>query len=206
GQVPVLLLDDLPIADSTRIVAKIRELAPEAFPEEVPGTLRRAEAHLWEEFADTHLNGFLVAARWADERNWPRVREAYFARAPWFVRTLIVPRIRARVLRALEARDVWRTGAEACWASFVATLDSLEARAPDTGFWLGSSLSTADIALFAQIDAHRTELTVWQAREIQLRPRLTRWLDRVDAATRTTRDTRKQVVAKRAHAHALAPS
>jgi glutathione S-transferase len=182
GQVPVLLVDDEPIGDSTRIVAKIKELVPGAFP-------YHPEALLWEEFADTHLNGFIVAARWADDRNWPRVRDAYFAGAPWFVRKLIVPRIRARVLRSLHARDVWRAGEEACWASFLATVEALEVRAPETAFWLGSALSTADIALFAQLQAHRTDLTEWQSREIALRPRLSRWLDRVDAATRTRRTT-----------------
>jgi glutathione S-transferase len=185
GQVPILLVDDQPIFDSTRIVAKIKELAPDAFPDESPRA--GAETLLWEELADTHLNGFLVAARWADDRNWPRVRDAYFAGAPWLVRALVAPRVRARVIRALCARDVWRAGPDACWTGFAATLDALEARAPDAGFWLGSTLTTADIALFAQVHAHRTELTPWQGREVELHPRLTRWLDRVDAATRTTR-------------------
>jgi glutathione S-transferase len=180
GQVPVLLVDDEPIYDSTRILAKVKELVPGAFPD-------HPEVLLWEELADTHLNGFLVAARWADDRNWPRVRDAYFAGAPWFVRTFIAPRIRARVLRSLQARDVWRAGDEACWASFLATLDAFEARAPESAFWLGSALSSADIALFAQLQAHRTDLTPWQSREIALRPRLSRWLDRVDASTRTRR-------------------
>ncbi len=54
----------------------------------------RAEAWLWEELADTSLNGFLVAARWADDRNWPAVRQAYFGRAPWLVRALVAPRSR----------------------------------------------------------------------------------------------------------------
>jgi glutathione S-transferase len=182
GQVPILLVDDEPIADSTRIVAKIKELAPDTFPD-------HPEALLWEEFADTHLNGFLVAARWADERNWARVREAYFAGAPWFVRTLIAPRIRARVLQSLHARDVWRMGTDACWSSFKATLDALEARAPDADFWLGSALTTADIAIFAQVHSLRNELTPWQRDELAARPRLSRWLDRVDVATATRRTT-----------------
>ncbi len=179
GQVPILLVDDQPVADSTRIVAKICELAPLAFPKS-----SRHEAFLWEEFADTHLNGFLVAARWADPRNWPNVRDAYFRGAPWLVRAIIAPRIRARVVRALVSRDVWRAGPDACWASFTATLDALDARAPESGFWLGDALSCGDIAIFAQLHSLRTPLTPWQASEVSARGRLVRYLDRVDAATR----------------------
>ncbi len=71
----------------------------------------RAEALLWEELADTALNGFVVAARWADDDNWARGRDAYFGDAPWFVGKLIAPQLRRRVVANLVARDVWRTGA-----------------------------------------------------------------------------------------------
>jgi glutathione S-transferase len=181
GQLPILLVDDVPMADSTRIVRKVRELVPDAFPGDGQA---RGESHLWEELADTHLNGFVVAARWADAANWPTVRQAYFGAAPWFVRSFIVPRIRARVLGALHARDVWRAGEDACWDAFQETLDALEERAPEQGFWLEAGLSTADIALAAQLDSLATPLTPRQATLVAARPRLARWLDRVDAATR----------------------
>ena len=68
GQVPVLLVDGEPVFDSTRILARIETLAivPLSRSSDVAA---RAEAWLWEELADTSLNGFLVAARWADDRN-----------------------------------------------------------------------------------------------------------------------------------------
>ena len=98
-QVPVLLIGDEPVADSTRILAKLEELGHRSLlagldPRE------RAEALLWEELADTALNGFLVAARWADEDNWPLVEEAYFHAMPWLVRKVVPGRVRARVLKA----------------------------------------------------------------------------------------------------------
>src|SRR6202034_4731154 len=100
-----------PVADSTRILRQIEQLAGPIGGELDPRS--RAEAWLWEDFADTSLNGFLVAARWADERNWPVVRGAYFGGAPWFVKALVAPRVRSQVVRGLVARDVWRAGAEA---------------------------------------------------------------------------------------------
>ncbi len=183
GQVPVLLVDGAPIADSTDILKWITAQRPEAFDAALDAR-GRAEAWLWEEMADTALNGFLVAARWADERNWPVVVGEYFGGAPWFVQKVIAPRVRAGVIGRLVARDVWRGGATACWERFLALLDDLEGRAPADGFWLGRSPGVADVAMFAQLASFRTPLTAWQAREIEKHPRLVDWIDRVDAVTR----------------------
>jgi glutathione S-transferase len=183
GQVPVLLIDGEPVSDSTRILKRIdaiRGSFTRALSER-----QRAEAWLWEELADSSLNGFLVSARWADERNWPVVCEAYFGAAPWFVRRLIVPKLRKKVIAALVARDVWRQGGEACWQRFLAQLDQLETCAPECGFWLSQSLSVADLGLFGQLHGLRTPLTRAHAEELARRTRLSAYLDRVDAATRS---------------------
>jgi glutathione S-transferase len=181
GQVPVLLVDGEPVCDSTPICARIDALTG-ALSRGLDARAR-AEALLWEELADTALNGFLVAARWADDRNWPAVRAAYFGAAPWPVRAAITPRIRARVVGGLVARDVWRAGPEACWARFDRLLDQLEARAPEEGFWMGPSASIADVALFGQLHSLRTPLTRPQAEALAARTRLSAYLDRVDRAT-----------------------
>jgi glutathione S-transferase len=189
GQVPVLLVDGAPISDSTAILRWAVATAPQAFDAGLDAR-GRAESWLWEELADSALNGYLVAARWADARNWPGVRQKYFGKAPWFVRKIVAPRLRAGVIGRLVARDVWRAGAEACWRRFGSTLDDLEARAPATGFWLGRAPGVADVAMFAQLGSLRTELTPWQGREIEKRPRLVDWLDRVDAATQAREPSR----------------
>lgn len=186
AQVPVLLVGDEVIADSTRILARVDRLSVAAGgPSLLPGDERvRAEAWLWEDYADRALSGYLVAARWADDHNWPLVREAYFKGAPWFVRALIAPRIRSRVLSALVARDVLRSGEKALWDDYRRSLDQLELRAPHEGFWVTRDApSVADLGLFGMLQSLRTPLTQAQAREIALRPALTDWLDRVDAAT-----------------------
>jgi glutathione S-transferase len=176
GQVPVLLIDGAPIADSTDILRRLLALRPGAFAAD-------AESWLWEELADTALNGFLVAARWADERNWPRTRAAYFGGAPWFVRALIAPRVRKDVIARLVARDVWRAGAARCWQRFDVLLDQLDARAPERGWWCGKTISVADVALFAQLHSLRTPLTQPQADAVAQRKRLSAWLDRVHEET-----------------------
>lgn len=178
GQAPVLLVGEEAVPDSTDILARLQKLAP--------GRIAVSpEALLWEELADTAVNGFLVASRWADPRNWPATRAAYFASMPAPVRAVIPALLRRKVVRALVARDVWRAGPEACWRRFGALLDQLDARAPEQGFWLPGPLSVADLALFAQLHSLRTPLTPWQAAEVARRTRLCAWLGRVDAATRT---------------------
>lgn len=173
GQVPVLLVDGAPVSDSTNILRRLLSLRPGVLDES-------PEAWLYEELADTAVNGFLVAARWADPENWERTKVAYFGGAPKPVQWLIVPRIRRRVLRSLHARDVTRAGLAACWERFERLLDQLDARAPSDGYWLGERPSVADVALFGQLHSFRTPLTPGQHAAISARPRLTRWLDRCD--------------------------
>ncbi len=181
-QVPVLLVDGNPVADSTEILRWILALRPGALA-------AVAEAWLWEELADTALYGFVVAARWADDRNWPRTRAAYFAKMPSLLRAFVPDRIRKRVLTNLHARDVWRAGAERCWARLEALLDQLDARAPERGWWCGGSLSVADVALFAQLHSLRTPLTPPQAAAVAQRKRLSAWLDRVHEETQCAAPT-----------------
>ncbi len=199
-QAPVLLVDDVPIADSTRILARIAELAPGTIEVETD-PVRRAEALLWEEMADVSLSGYLVAARWADDANWPRTRVAIFGPAPWFVRTLIAPKIRQKVVGSLVARDIWRKGPEACWATFGLLLDHLEARTPKRGFWMGEHLSVADLSIFSMVHSLRTPLTPWQAERVAERTNLSNYLDRVHAATRETRQAAEPRATKRGAAH-----
>jgi glutathione S-transferase len=182
GQVPVLLIGDTEaVGDSTDILQRIQKLAGRTFHGTTDPKLA-GEANLWEELADTSLAGFLVSARWADERNWARFRDAAFSSMPGPLRLLIGGQLRKRIVNGLVARDVWRAGPEVCWRRFQAQLDSLEARAPEEGFWLGT-FSVADLGLFSQLFSLRQELTPWQRDQITARPRLTRYLDRVDAAT-----------------------
>src|ERR1700690_775682 len=59
AQVPVLLIDGEPVSDSTRILQRIDGIAPGKISPDDPAL--KAEAAIWEEVADTSLNGFLVA-------------------------------------------------------------------------------------------------------------------------------------------------
>jgi glutathione S-transferase len=181
GQVPVLLVDGDAVSDSTRILSRIEQLAPGRLDRGLDAR-GRAESLLWEEMADTVLNGFLVASRWDDDANWPAVEQAYFGAMPAPLRW-IVPRMARRKVRAtLNARDVTRQGNHVLWSRFEQTLDALDDRAPASGQWLGADLSRADIAIGAQLLSLLTPLTPWQAERVRARGRLASYLERTGRA------------------------
>ena len=190
AQVPVLLADDRPIADSTEILryliaggARLEPKSPSAC----------ADAWLFEELGDTALNGFLVASRWADDETWPAVSAAYFKGMPAPVRWIVPGRLRAGVLKNLHARDVLRRGLDAAKGKYEILLDRLEARAPASGYWMGDSITVADLGLFPQLMGTRTGLSPKWAARVEARPRLTAWLDRVQATTRLDRVSLRSV-------------
>jgi glutathione S-transferase len=182
GQLPVVAFGDEKVADSTRILERIEALVPGSM---TGGLDARgvAEAWLWEEFADTSLYPYVLTTRWVDDRGWPVPRKHFFATVPAPVRAVVAGMVRRATKRKVFERDFTRGGLDACYERMRRVLDSLEARAPDEGFWLGPKASVADLGLFAHLHSLRLPLTPWQAEEIARRKRLTRYLDRVDAAT-----------------------
>jgi glutathione S-transferase len=180
----VLIVGTENVPDSTRILHRIEALAPGSM---TGGLDARgvAEAWLWEEFADTALYPQVLATRWADDRGWPVVRQAFFGGFPPVVRDVIASMVRRQTIQKLVGRDFLRSGLESCHARLYSVLDTLDARAPEDGFWLGSRPSVADLGLFAHLHSLRLPLVSYQAEQIQKRGRLNRYLDRVDAATRS---------------------
>lgn len=90
------------------------------------------------------------------------MRDTFFKVLPGPLRVLIGGHMRGRAIKSLVARDFWRAGPEACWRRFTETLDSLEARTPESGYWLGTSFSVADLALFSMLQSLRLDVTPWQ--------------------------------------------
>ncbi|HEY6880531.1 MAG TPA: glutathione S-transferase family protein [Polyangiales bacterium] len=184
GQLPVLHLDGEVLADSTNILLRIeRELAPGVFSRGLDARAQ-GEAWLWEEFADTSLYAFALSARWYKEENWQRLKPAMFGSAPALLRGVGASWVRRGILNSLRARDFTRAGLEACYARMRRTFDDLEARTPRTGFWVGETLSVADVSLFAQLHTLRAPFSPDVAEELAARKNLSAYLDRVDAATR----------------------
>jgi glutathione S-transferase len=180
GQVPILEINGERIEDSTAILQRLVAMYPERLCPADP-TLA-AQAWLWEQFSDTALNGYLVAARWADDQNWPMVRKAYFSEMPKPVFAVVPNLLRRRVKKALLARDVTRAGTATTWTNLRTTLDQLDAIAPVSQFLFGETPSVADISIFAQVGSLQTPLTPSQSEEVERRHKLAAWLARIGNA------------------------
>lgn len=183
GQLPVLVVGEEIVPDSTNILRRIDEQLS-------PGSLTRgldaravAEAWLWEEFADTALYPYVLATRWADDRGWEIPRKAFFGGLPPVLRDVIAAFMRRKTMNMLVGRDFTRAGLTACDARMNRVLDHLESRVPATGFWMGAEATVADLGLFAHLHSLRLPETDFRAADIAKRQRLSAWLDRVDAAT-----------------------
>lgn len=183
GQLPVVAFDDEKVADSTLIMKRIESLVPGCFSRGLDAR-GRAESWLWEELADPALYPLCLATRWADDRGWPVPREKFFGGLPPVVRTLVGNAVRRDTVKKLVGRDFLRGGLDACYERMERTLDDLDARAPAEGFWLGEHPTAADIGLFAQLHSLRLPLVEHAAAAVAKRKTLTKYLDRVDAATR----------------------
>lgn len=179
-QVPVLLVDDEPVYDSTVILRRLETISAHSLVPDEPA--KAAEAWLTEDWADQSLNGFVVASRWADDRNWAAVEAAIFTGMPHLVCKIVAPRIRKGVIKSLVARDIWRGGAAQCWSRLEYLLDALDERAPASGFWVSETPSVADVALYGQLQSLRADITPWQRDLVESHARLLYFVERVHAA------------------------
>jgi glutathione S-transferase len=182
GQLPVLTIGTENVADSTRILHRIEALAPGSM---TGGLDSRgvAEVWLWEEFADTALYPYVLATRWADDAGWPIPKKHFFGGLPPVVRTVVANAVRKKTLRSLVGRDFLRGSLDSLYERMQGVLDSLDARAPMEGFWLGPRATAADVGLFAHLHSLRMPGAPGEESVVK-RPRLTAWLDRVDGVTR----------------------
>jgi glutathione S-transferase len=182
GQLPVLVIGAENVPDSTRILRRIETLSPGSLTGGLDAE-KIAEAWLWEEFADTALYPYVLAARWVDDRGWSIVKDAFFRWLPAPARIVVAPLVRRKMSQRLAERDFLRGGLEDLYERMGSVLDALEQRSPIDGFWLGPRASVADLGLFAHLHSLRLP-GLWLGEALQKRERLTRYLDRVDTATR----------------------
>ncbi len=126
----------------------------------------------------------VFAARWFDDRTWPMMLDVQFASVPNLLKPWLPNYVRGRILKSMAVMEFIRAGQDECWRMFQDHLDQLEGRAPIDGFWVGDHVTVADISLFGVLHCRlRSAMSPWQKTEINARPQLRAWLDRVDAAT-----------------------
>ena len=181
GQVPVLLIDGRAVPDSTDILHALEQISDRSLVPADPD--HAAEAWLWEDYADRVLGYYVFAARWFDDRNWEILLQEQFGDMPAFMKPWLPNYVRKKIINSMRSMEFIRAGQDGCWQMYTDHLDDLEKRAPEQGFWVGDAPSVADISFFGMLHCLRSGLSTWQRDQINARPKLQAWLDRIQAAT-----------------------
>jgi len=190
GRVPVLILGNERIVDSTDILTALEERFPE--PALQPADpLLRARGKILEDWADEVLYFYLVWLRWLVPGGRGRIAREYFARhyppvvrsiAAWIGCREIRRRLRGQGVALKDEATVRRETSEC--------LDALEAILAESRFLVGESCTRADIAVYSVVAQMRERsLTPELADEIDRRLELATWCDRVALATDPARQS-----------------
>jgi len=181
GRVPVLLVDGVPIVDSTDILTELERRFADP-----PLTPRLPRDAMWckivEDWADEVLYFYSVYLRWCVPENVERMRRVAFSGLPvparWIVPRLAVREVRRRARgQGVGVKD--RATVERELDECLATIELMLS----TGPWLaGPDPSRADLAVCAVLDQLRIErLTPGVARTIESRAGICAWTERLHA-------------------------
>jgi glutathione S-transferase len=187
GRVPTLLIDGEAIVDSTDIVTVLDAKFPD--PPLTPATpVERAQAKVYEDWADEVLYFYLVWLRWGVDANFERMREVRLSRLPW-PQKWIVPIIARRIARGRAlAQGVGLKGEEVVRRELSDCLDALEVLLDGRAYLVGDRLSRADLAVAAVVDQmDEPRLTPDAMDLVRRHAGILRWLDRVHETAPRTR-------------------
>lgn len=179
GRVPSLLIDGETIVDSTDILTALNARFPDP-PLEPRPSAERALAKVLEDWADDVLYWYGVFLRWCAEDNRRRLNSLVLARLPipfrWIVPIVAIRTVRKRASGqgvGLKSEDVVRQEFREC-------LDALVGLLEGKVFLVGDTFTRADLSVVAMLDQLRLpQLSPDAAAEIESRPALVAWLERV---------------------------
>lgn len=181
GRVPVLLADGEKIADSSDILSWLDERYPDP-PLDLCDARERATVKILEDWADEVPYFYGMYFRFIDPENFACMKREVFAKMPAPLRWL-VPGIALRVVKKrANGQGVGTKGLEVVYREARECLDALEGRLGEQGFLVGDRLTRADLAVAAVLDQwFHPLLTPTMAPELERRPALAAYLDRVHA-------------------------
>ncbi len=194
GRVPILVLDDVRIADSTDILTELDRRFPD--PPLAPRDPRDATlAKLIEDWADEVLYFYGVYLRWCVPANVARMREVAFGRLPRLVRW-VVPALAVReVRRRARGQGVGLKDQATVEREFAECLDAIESLLVGGSWLAGPEPSRADLAVGSIVDQLRiARLTPDVARRIEARSRILSWVERLRTIVPNFAETRSAEV------------
>lgn len=148
GKLPFIEIEGERIGDSTLVLYHLKDKLGVDLDRELSDT-ERALSHMLQRMVDERLYWVVVHSRWADERNWPAVREVFFGGLP-FPLSRIVPRMARKQMRAaLHAQGTGRHTSEEIYALGATDLAALSTMLGDKPFFFGDRPTMADVTVFA---------------------------------------------------------
>lgn len=151
GKLPAAMIGHKPIMDSTNIMKALDGLPstkPLLYPLE---PALKSEVVLLEDWADEVLIWYLLAYRWQDKDNYNRFKQEAFNKLPWLPRTLVPLMIRRTAVKRLKGQGIGLLTPMQRDANFTHLCLALDHKLIGRSYFVGSNLTAADIAIYAQL-------------------------------------------------------
>ena len=166
GKLPVLLDDDLIIADSDAIREHLEKTLPYDFDEGLSAQ-DRAVSRAFIRMVEEHLYFVGVSYRWMNDENWEHVKAEFFDVIPAVVRGFVTKQIRKGVKTQLYGQGMGRHSFEEQLQRADADLSAIATQIGKQKFMFGDKPTAADASVAPMLDA-----TVGSPADTALRRRL----------------------------------
>lgn len=173
GKLPVIDYDGERVQDSSDIAAFLEAKHPDKplYPRE---PVARAQAEIWEDWADESLYWFEVYFRTSYPDALRRASALLCKGRPGFERTLVAGAMKRMYKTKLAAQGIGKLPRDRVEAKFIAHLDTIETVLAAQRWLAGTARSIADIAVQSQLA--EIARTSHLAPEIDRRPHVRTWL------------------------------
>lgn len=185
AQVPLLKWDGEALNDSTEIVRAIDARTRPAQPFLPADPALAAEVTLLEDWADESLYWYGVYAKFWDDEGWAAVRPKLIQLLPAPIRPLAPMVTRRRMRQRLGTQGILRRARGQLEAELDRLLDALERRIDGRRYLVGDAPTAADLSVAAILGQPVVGHTAFFGQRITRRPKLTEYLKRFRAESRT---------------------
>ena len=182
GKMPVLEVDGERIHDSTFILRRLDEIAPDP-PLYATDATAAAKQRFVEDWSDESLYWYCMAFRWAPE-NQAASAAQIASTLPAFLRPLLRLLLPRQIGGLARAQGLARLPMDMLIDQLAARLDEFSVLLGDSPFLFSDRLSGADLAVFGQARAMQSGPTPQCDELIAARPALVDYLRRVDETSR----------------------
>lgn len=181
GKLPALRDGDTLVCDSEAILRHLQQRHHAALPPALRAPEHGSDLAL-RRLVEEHLYFALLWLRWIDDDSFRAVKQAFFGRLPWPLRTLVPALVRRKMRRDLAGQGMGRHRPDEIVARAIADLDALQAALGPRAFFGGDAPSALDASTYATLgNVLYAELDGPLRRHAQAQPALVAYCARMEA-------------------------